>query len=254
MKKKWLLGVILIVFLAGCAAKTSSLNKEEAIPETLLIHLELAERYLLDNNPRGALNKLLEVEPQARGYSRYHFDLGLVYMALGEPELAQKSMLAAVKLKPNYGEAWNNLGLIYLRLKRTQQAKECFQKALGLLTYRTPEFPALNLARLYREEGDRAQAKKYAKLSIQKNWRYVPAYLFLAQLLNEEDQVEAANQVLEEGVEARPDNPTIVLEYAKSLLRLGQEEQAKRWFKEIIKNHAKSQESKVARDYLEFLP
>ncbi len=56
MKKKWLLGVILIVFLAGCAAKTSSLNKEEAIPETLLIHLELAERYLLDNNPRGALN------------------------------------------------------------------------------------------------------------------------------------------------------------------------------------------------------
>ncbi len=56
----------------------------------------------------------MEVEPQARGYSRYHFDLGLVYMALGEPELAQKSMLAAVKLKPNYGEAGTIWGLFIL--------------------------------------------------------------------------------------------------------------------------------------------
>ncbi|KUJ95730.1 MAG: TPR repeat-containing protein [Desulfonauticus sp. 38_4375] len=252
--RKWSLALIGIILLMGCAARTPSLVKTEVIPETLLVHLELAERYLVDNNPRGALNKLLEIESQAKGYARYHFDLGLVYMALGETKLAQKSMLAAVKIKPDYGEAWNNLGIIYLKVKDIKQAQECFQRALSLLTYRTPEYPALNLARLYEEKGDRAKAKEYARISIQKNWRYVPAYLFLARLLTEENQVEESKAVLEEGVKASPDNPVIVLEYAKSLLRLGQEEQAKRWFKEIIKNHAKSEESKVARDYLEFLP
>lgn len=260
MLKKWWLVFSLILALGtsliGCATTNKSKNwvREEQIEEPILVRLELAERYLLDAKPRDALSQLLEIEPLAKNYARYHFDLGMVYMALDEKKRAQESFLKAVKIYPNYGEAWNNLGLLYLNLQEFTKAKEAFQRALDILTYKTPEFPALNLARLFWTKGDKEQAKKYAKLSIDKNWRYIPAYLFLAKILSEQGEIEAANKILERGVEANPDNPTIVLEYAKSLLRLGQEEIAKKWFLDIIKNHADSQESQVARDYLDFLP
>ncbi|MDQ7032262.1 MAG: tetratricopeptide repeat protein [Desulfonauticus sp.] len=252
--KYWI--VIFIVILIGCASKGPVIDNvyEQKMPDKLLARIELAERYLWDGAARDALKQLLIVRDDALGYARYHFDLAMCYLALDQKQQAIQEFQKALKQNPIYGEAWNNLGVIYLNQRKFELAKKCFEKALSILTYSTPELPALNMARLYLKQGNYDQAQKYVRLSIQKNWRYADAYLFLARLLTQEEKLEQANKVLQQGVEAVPEDPRLILEYAKSLLKLGYSQKAKHWFKELVQNYAKTKEAKVARDYLEFLP
>ncbi|SDN66033.1 Tfp pilus assembly protein PilF [Desulfonauticus submarinus] len=255
MKRLFFIGILFFI-LTSCATKQARIDDiyEQKIPEPILVRIELAERYIMDLRPREALRQLLTVQNSAYKYARFHFDLGMAYLALDERQKAIDSFSKAVKLSPAYGEAWNNLGLVYFASGNNQKAEKCFKKALSILTYKTPELPALNLARLYLKKGDRVQAKRYAKISVQKNWRYTSAYIFLAKLLEEENDLEGAKKILKEGVEANPDNSKLILEYAKTLLKLGQNQDARKWLEELITHHAKSDEAKMAQDYLEFLP
>jgi len=259
--KKWLwLGFSLFLLLGsvGCGrnyAPSDNLDEVyvENIPRPILLHLEVAERYLIDGLVRESLAKLLKIQSQAQDYARFHFDLGMAYWALKQRPKAILEFERAVKINPVYGEAWNNLGLVYLQENKLDQARRCFQRALKILTYKTPELPALNLARVYLRQNKIDQAIAMAKASIDYNWRYGQAYLFLGKLLQEQGKLEQAQKILKQGVDANPNNPTLVLEYAKLLLKLGQGQEAKKWFKFLLSQDATSKEAQVARDYLDFL-
>lgn len=91
--------------------------------------------------------------------SESHYNLGVVYMATGQNELARESFENAIKIVPNKVAALNNLGVLYFQSKNYEKAKEYFNKCLEY----QPDFQKAlaNLGAIYHNMGDFVLAKKF---------------------------------------------------------------------------------------------
>ncbi|MFO7816809.1 MAG: tetratricopeptide repeat protein [Thermodesulfobacteriota bacterium] len=238
----------------ACAGKGPRGEEETHMGEKQIeARLDLAERYFVQGKTRQAIQQLLKVQNQNPNIPRLNFDLGLAYSALNDPDKAIDSYKKAVQTAPDYGEAWNNLGLIYMSEGDLDNAEQSFKKALKIVTYISPEKPAYNLAQLFDQKNDLQQALKYARLSVQENWRFIAGYIYSADLLQRLGRDKQAREMLHQGTEAVPDNLEITLKLAESLVRSGKNQKAKQWFEQIVRENPESNQAKVARDYLEFL-
>ncbi len=246
MKRLLILGFF-FVFLSCAPVNKQFVSKE------IQARMDLATSFLLKGKPRISLRYLLPIKDRAKKNPDYRFLLGLVYFEMKEYKLARDEFWEVVKLKPNYAEAWNNLGLCYSELKDFIKAKESFERAMQIPTYLTPEYPAYNLARLYYAQKEFNKAKEYLKKSIEFNWRYVPSYLLLSKIYEEENDINSSVRYLEKAMEADPDNKTVLLRLGEGYLKKGEKEKAISIFKRIVKEFPKSDASKVAEDYLVIL-
>lgn len=241
-----------IIFIANILA-CGGIKTTQDVPQDVQAHMDLSHYYLTENQPRRSLKELLPISSQAKSYPRYHFLLGLTYMQLENSSQAIESFQQAVKLKPDFGKAWNNLGQVYARANKIQKAEQAFKKALDLPTYLTPEFAAYNLATLYKKENKAKLAEQYARKALKENWRYPPGYFLLSKIYLEQDRVKDADDWLQKGVEANPNNVQLIFHLAENQIRLGNNEDAIYWFERITSLRPKSQFAEMARDYLEIL-
>ena len=78
----WIL--ILCCVLAGCAGGRGSRSMEgtSLSASEVELRLNLAESYISNGQMQLALQELLKVEGAVSGQSRFHFDMGLVYLGL----------------------------------------------------------------------------------------------------------------------------------------------------------------------------
>lgn len=240
-----------VMLLAGCAH--SGRTQPPVSEHEIQVRLDLAESYLTGGKPRLALQELTRITSGAERVPRYGFDLGMAYLAVNEPVLAEKAMARAARLDPEYGEAWNNLGRIRETLGDLEGARTAYERALSILTYRTPEFAAYNLAELSRKLGSVEDAVTYGELAVDKNWRYSPAYLLLAELALKQNDVLTAQTWLEKGTSADMTNPDLLLALGENLVRLDRTEEAKEQFRRIFKDHPGSEQAETALEYLRML-
>jgi len=243
--------ISVLTLAAGCAGKGSpdSIMEDKQIQA----RLDLAERHLIQGENRQAMQQLMRVQGQDPDIPRLNFDLGLAYTALGDMPKATAAYKRAVKVRPDYAEAWNNLGQIYLSQGNLKQAEKALHKALDVVTYMTPEKAAYNLARLWRKRNNPDKALEFARKSIQENWRFSPGYILAADLLQNRGKDKEALSLLRQGAEADPNNMELLLKLAENLVRSGKDQKAKKWFRRIDQERPKSPQAEVARDYLEFL-
>jgi len=246
--------LILCIALAGCAARGGSgissggMNQQE-----VELRLNLAESYINNRQPQFALQELLKVQSSADHLSRYHFDSGLAYIGLEEWEKARQGFAQAVQIDDNFAEAWNNLGKINEVLRRDKEAEDAYRKALGILTYVTPEFPAYNLGALMLRQGRVKEAEELGRKALARNWRYIPAYKLLADAMVAQNRMEEAESVLKSGLEADMDSASTMLALAEHQVRMGKSTEAQEIFQRIITQSPRSNEAKVAKDYLGLL-
>jgi Tfp pilus assembly protein PilF len=243
--------VCTLFLLCGCVSSTRPAAPVSA--QEIQVRLDLAESYLTGGKPRLALQELTRLQGAADRVPRYGFDLGLAYLAVGEAALAVKAMEQAVALDPDYGEAWNNLGRIRELLGDRKGAEEAYERALSILTYRTPEFAAYNLAELCRDQGRIERAEEYGRIAVSKNWRYTPAYLLLAGLDLGRDDPRGAQEWLEKGAAANMADPELLLALGENLVRLDRIDAARKQFHRIVKDHPDSQQAGTALEYLQVL-
>ena len=250
-----LVGICLLAGLVfqGCTTMPQQAGKAKVPAKEVPSRLNLAESYISSGKYRQALRELLLIESQAQKRPKFYYDLGLAYMGIKEWAKARDSLLKATKLKKDYGEAYNVLGQIYVALEQTRQAEKAFKKSLSILTYLTPEYPAYNLARLYQRAGELNKALDYAQTAIDKKRSYAPAYILLADILEEQSEPQKALKWLKKGVQTNPQNPGLMLRLAENHLRLGNKENALYWFRQIIQYRPSSKEAQVANDYLDIL-
>ena len=244
-----LVPLILFALLAGCAYTGS----DRVSPNQAELRLDLAERYLIEGEPRPALEQLQQVRGVAPDNPRLYFNLGLVHSSMEDWERAASNFEKALELNSDYGEAWNNLGQVRQAQGRMQQARQAYEKALELEGYMTPEFAYYNLASLFQETGETEKALEHAVSSVEKNRRFVPGYELAGSLYQELGLYEKSLRLYEQGARARPDNAGLSLAYAEELVRAGRISEAKEWFGRIIEQNDDSDEARVARDYLEAL-
>jgi Tfp pilus assembly protein PilF len=214
------------------------------------LRLNLAESYINNGQFQLALQELLTVEQAAEHTSRFHFDLGMVYLGLDEMEKATAGFAEAVRIDDDYGEAWNNLGKLHESQNRLQEAEHAYRKALSILTYVTPEFPAYNLGKMLMRQGKAKEAEELARKALSRNWRYIPAYRLLSEAFVAQNRMEEAEEVLKSGLEADMGSVATMLALAEQQIRMGKSDEAAEVFEEIIAQHPKSNEAKAARDYL----
>jgi len=73
--------------------------------------------------------KALELDP---GNPEAHLNLGMTYMDMHSPQLAEPELQAAVSLKPLYSNARNALGMLYVGEGRTAEAEEQFRRSVEI--------------------------------------------------------------------------------------------------------------------------
>jgi len=251
--KQYVLTVFLCLILAGCTAAKSGVQSQSLTPRELDLRLGLAESHINNRQPQQALQELMRIESQAKHLPRYHFDLGMVFVSLNEMERALAGFQRAVEIDPDYGEAWNNLGKVQENLGQDRNAEASYRRAFEILTYLTPEFAAFNLGSLYLRTGRTQEADDYARKALARNWRYLPAYKLLADALVAQNRMEEAEKVLQSGMESDLTTPVIMLALGEHKVRMGKKAEAKILFEQIIAQHPKSDEAKLAKDYLVLL-
>ncbi|MFN2268573.1 MAG: tetratricopeptide repeat protein [Desulfonatronovibrio sp.] len=245
--------ILFALFLVLSACAHSPSKEAEVSPEQVDIRLDLAERYLLEGEPRMALEQLRITEEAAADNQRLYFIFGLTYTILDDLPKAAASYKQSLEIKPGSGEAWNNLGQVKQAMGQFEEAKQAYEKALQQEEYMTPEFAAFNLASLYGEQGQWDEALYWSSAGIEKNGRYIPLYEQSAEFFRTTQRYQEAAEILEVGVTARPDNIRLKLMLAEELLSIGREKDAQKWFNRIIQSDPQSEEGQTARHYLEIL-
>jgi tetratricopeptide (TPR) repeat protein len=95
---------------------------------------------------------------------RTHYFLGLIYQNKGKLEIARNEYEKAIKINPNFADAYNNLGNLYIEMKEFENASIVLKKAIKI----NPNFaiPHNNLGKIYLEKGEFDKAEKAFEKAI----------------------------------------------------------------------------------------
>jgi len=130
---------------------------------------------------------------------------------------AEQCARQALKLQPDFAEAYFNLGLVFDLQGNPQEAINNYQQAVLLDPGDTDT--RLNLAALYREQGNNTAAIEHYQEIIKHNPGITGAYIGIADINFTLGQLEPAKLVLEEAERMFPHNADIL--YAQGLIAEG---------------------------------
>ena len=120
---------IISILLTGCSAK-QKYNIEAAN-----INARLGLAYLQQNKIELAKSKLLIAKKQAPYDAKVQEALGYFFSHTGEPVLAEKNYLCAIKYSHEKGAAWHNYGLFLYEQKRYEESLSYFLLAAKDVNY-----------------------------------------------------------------------------------------------------------------------
>ncbi len=127
---------------------------------------------------------------QQGNYPEAYLNMGLVYTALKEYVLAEKSYRKALAQRKDYSTAWYNLGLLHMRQKNNTAALDAFKHAVEVRgNYATAWY---NMGILYGREDRNDEAISAYREAIRLRPKYISARLNLAVRLNRTGQSQKA--------------------------------------------------------------
>ena len=163
----------------------------------------------------GKKNHEEERERRAKREARKLNNFGVTSFHNGAYEMARDQFLQAVKLDPEFSEAYNNLGLAHTEIGEEEKATEAFKKAVEL----DPSLYAAynNLGYIMYKRGNYEQAIEMYNEALGRSASNGPAYTNLGNAYYKLDRVEDARTAWTKALEIDPGN-----EKAKrNLKRLG---------------------------------
>jgi tetratricopeptide (TPR) repeat protein len=161
----------------------------------------------------NAFNLALKANPRSVAT---HDDLGMFYVVLKQPQLAEIQFRDALKQAPTDRDANYNLGVVLLSEGRPRDAIQCFRRI------QPPDSQTLfNLTRAYLITGQTQQALHRAKMLSEQNHNSVPVHFSLGTLLASEKQYEPAERELETADALAPDTFEILYNLGETYLEDG---------------------------------
>lgn len=114
-----------------------------------------------------------------------HTFLGWVLNLMGDLESAIEECRKALRLDPDFGNAWNDIGAYLTEKREYDKAIPYLKKACKAKNYDSPEYPHYNLARIYIQKGMLMTACNELKLALEANAGFDPARDLLTRLENQ---------------------------------------------------------------------
>ena len=152
-----------------------------------------------------------------------HFFKGRVFSELGRFEEAEKSYLKTLNTSPGYRGAWNNLGNNAFRQQHFKQAINYYHKEL--INNNDP-IPFRAMGRAFIELGEIDSAKIYFQQAIKLNPSYAAAYFNLAQLEEDEGNLDNALHYANKAFDLDNNNLEYQYVFGSLLGQLGQSKKA----------------------------
>ena len=138
----WLGALAVGAALAGCAAQAidTPVEFQTASDETpqrkrARTRLQLASEYFEHGQYTVALDEQKKALMADPSYADAHNLGGLIYMALGDRQLAQAHFQRAIALNPRDANSMHNLGWMLCEEGRYPEATQWFQRAIAVPTY-----------------------------------------------------------------------------------------------------------------------
>ena len=144
-------------------------------------YFELGYKNQLAGNLDRAVDfykKSLEIEVSAEG----HTFLGWTYSFMNKYEEAIAECHKAIKVDPDFGNPYNDIGSYYISLAKFKEAIPWLKKAKKSKRYANPEFPYVNLGKVYEIKGLLQKAITEFKGALKINPDYTHAKFALARL------------------------------------------------------------------------
>jgi type IV pilus assembly protein PilF len=158
------------VALSACAPTPEqqaqdSRNQAEAL-HGARVHTELAAAWYARRRFDIAVDETKLALESMPDYVPAYNMRGLIYMEVGEDQLARAAFERALEIKPGDPETSNNYGWFLCNRKQPAQAIAYFQRALEDRLYQSPDKPLVNAGICTRRLGDNAKAESYFRRAL----------------------------------------------------------------------------------------
>lgn len=130
------------------------------------VYFEQAYRHQMRGEYGEAIRlykRSLELYPTAEA----HTFLGWTYGMMQRYEEAIEACHEAIELDPTFGNPYNDIGSYLIEQGEWDEAIPWLEKALMAPRYESPQFPYLNLGRVYRKKGDYKRALAYFNQALE---------------------------------------------------------------------------------------
>jgi type IV pilus assembly protein PilF len=245
-------GVVLLLALAflvgGCAGDLAQRKRQAESTR------DMGERFLRQGQTSVALQQFLKALDEYPEDPYLHYDLGWAYTAKEAYDKAEFHLKEAIRLKPDYSEAYNYLGLLYFRRGQVDMAIESYKKALNNLLYLNPQNAHFNLGVAYISKNQYEKAVEHLESAIKLVPDYAVAYLELGKAYEGLHRDSEAKRAYKKAVEFAANNVEAQLNLGKLLYRTGESKEARKAFTEVMRLAPDSNEGREAQRYLSTLP
>lgn len=243
---------LLALFLVSCESANKVDVGNFTVTESYDYRLQMAMSYVVSGHYQRAISELEELKRIKETPELYNY-LGLAYMGVSAFDKACSSYEKAIALKPDYPEAYSNLSACFIALGKYDEAIESARKALSNSLYPKPEIPLTNMAQAYFAKGNDKEAIELLNKALSYNPFYSVAYETLIRYYLEVGDYQNAKRYLDDAIDLEVESPGIIFYRALFKLRDGDREEAKKLFKEVVKNYVGTTWASQAKVYLEVI-
>lgn len=244
--------LIALSLVTGCAGT----NKTTQDPkETSRLYTNLGTEALMRGSYSQAVTDL-RVAIQNNSENAIAINhLGLAYYAIGQKELGKKEFEKAVKIDPNYSDAYINLAKMAESEGQFDRARTLYAQALSNLEYKMRHRALTNLAQLELSQNNIDRARELLYQSLAANPDYCISYYLLGSIHLREKLPEKAAEAFKNSVaKTCVDNPEGHYLLGVSYLQMKEFDKARKKFVYVLEQYPSSEQAKKAGDQLKLMP
>ena len=197
-----------MTMLAGCATTSPEAERlGDKASKAATINAKLGIGYMERGDLDTAMNKFKKAMAQDPDLAIVQGGVAVLYQRLGEYDKAQDHFERAIEIDPNDSGTLNNYGRYLCLRGNAEEAEKKFMKAAANPLYQRPEIAYANAGICAMDSGDREKAKEFFRQALEKDRRFPPVLLRMAQLRFEEGHYVSAQGYYQRYREVGPITP-----------------------------------------------
>lgn len=147
---------------------------DQIAQQKAMVLFDQAYRYQIQGELGNAIllyQRSIETHPTAEAYTFLGWTFSMMDRLPEAIEMCQK----AIEVDPTFGNPYNDIGVYLMEQALWEEAIPWLEKAIAAPRYENPQFPLMNLGRVYEQIGRYRSALRLYDKALEKEPLYLPA-------------------------------------------------------------------------------